>query len=189
MPSYIGGAALLILAVILLLPMLRSDEPDAVGPPPNAPFAGAGSTGGTPPPLSANPRENADRLFNRIMAAREQGNDAEVQQFTPMAVQAYQMAEPLDNDGLFHLASIQTAAGDYTGARASAERILGSNPRHLLGLGAAGEAALADGDTIAARQFFARFAAAYDDEIAKQLPEYLDHQRIFPRYQAAAAAR
>lgn len=185
LPWYLGGAVLLIIIIIFTVPLLRS-QTTPTPPDMNAPFAGGSDATGTPPPLSDNPRENADRLFNRIMAAREQGNEAEVVQFTPMAVQAYAMAEPLDNDGLYHLATIYTAAGDHANARATADRILANAPWHLLGLGAAGEAAEAAGDAAAARTYFTKFEEVYDAEIARQLPEYLDHERIFPRYREAA---
>ena len=38
---------------------------------------------------SLSPRQAADRLFNRVMAASENGDTAEALQFAPMALQAY----------------------------------------------------------------------------------------------------
>src|SRR5690606_3304812 len=140
------------------------------------------------PALSADPRENADRLFNRIMEERSNGNLEQARFFIPMALQAYQMAEPLDDDGLFHLALLQSAAGDFSAARVTAERILAGNADHLLGLAVAGEAMAAAGDTAAARDYYGRFLAAYETESQKVYPEYIDHARVLPEYRAAAQA-
>jgi hypothetical protein len=165
LPWYIAGGVLLALLFVLVTPMIMGED-DSVPARGTAPFNGAGQTpSGTPPPLTGTPREQADRLFNRVMAAREQGNSAEALQFAPMGIQAYQMAEPLDDDGLYHLAILQNTASDYAAARQTAERILQRNPNHLLGLAA---------------------AAAYDAEVGRGLVEYVDHSRILPEYRQAA---
>lgn len=181
---YIAGAVLVVMIISVLVPMLS----DGDAPPAEAPVAGSASGTGTPPPLSGNMRENADRLFNRIMEARESGNTAQAVQFYPMAIQAYESAEPLDADGLFHLSLIQAAAGDPAAARTTAERILDMSPNHLLGLGAAGEATLEQGDTAAARAYYQRFLDSYESERTRDLVEYLDHSRILPSYEQQARA-
>ncbi len=183
-PWLIAAGVLLAIILAVLLPMLfRGDGAPAQSA---APFANGGT--GTPPALSGDMRENADRLFNRIMEARESGNVAQATQFYPMAIQAYQSAEPLDADGLYHLSLIQTASGDAAAGRATAQRILDMAPNHLLGLGAAGEASLEAGDTAAAREFYQRFLDAYETERTQQYPEYLDHSRILPSYEQQARA-
>jgi hypothetical protein len=185
LPWYIAGAVLLVLIVVLLVPMIYGgNDVPARGA---APF-GAGGAPGTPPPLDGTPREQADRLFNRVMTAREGGNMAEAQQFAPMAIQAYQMSEPLDDDGLYHLAAMRVVAGDTDGARAAAERILSRNPNHLLALAIAAEAMEVAGDAQAAREYHHRFLNAYESEVGRQLPEYLDHARVLPEYRAVALA-
>ncbi|HEX6309259.1 MAG TPA: tetratricopeptide repeat protein [Longimicrobiales bacterium] len=181
LPWYIAGGVLLLLIVILVVPMLTNNDAGTA----QAPFAPAGA-GGTPPPLSGTPRENADRLFERIMTAHERGDTAEALRFAPMGVQAYEMAAPLDNDGLFHLATIQIVAGDYNAARATAEQILNGNPAHLLGLAVAGEAAERANDPDAARSYYGRFLAAYDAEMARGLQEYQDHARTLPEFRQDA---
>jgi predicted nucleic acid-binding Zn ribbon protein len=182
LPWYIAGGVLIVLVVVLLYPVLRSgDDVPARGA---APFGA--TQGGGPPPLNGSPREQADRLYNRIMAAREQGDTSDAVFFAPMGIQAYQSAEPLDDDGLYHLAAIQIVAGDHAAARATAERILSRNPNHLLGLAIAAEAAEGDGDPAAARQYHARLVDAYESEIGRPLPEYQDHARILPDYLNAA---
>jgi hypothetical protein len=176
LPWYIAGVVLVILIIVLLVPMFGRDD----GVPPR----GAAPLGAMPDagldPLSGTPREQGDRLFNRVMAAREQGNTAEAQQFAPMGVQAYQAAEPLDDDGIYHLAMLQITAGDYAGAIASAQRILDREPNHLLALGAAGEAADLAGNDEAALGYYRRLIQAYPTEIGRGLMEYQDHVRIMP---------
>jgi tetratricopeptide (TPR) repeat protein len=184
LPWYIAGAVLVVLILVLGLPLVmgEDDSPPARG---TAPFPGAAVPGGLAP-LEGTPREQADRLFNRVMTAREQGNAPEALQFAPMGIQAYQMAEPLDDDGLYHLATLQNTASDFAAARATAERILSRNPNHLLGLAAAAEAATGAGDAAAAREYHQRLLDAYDAELARALPEYQDHARILPDYRQAA---
>ncbi|HEX6133961.1 MAG TPA: zinc-ribbon domain-containing protein [Longimicrobiales bacterium] len=181
LPWYIAGGVLLLLVVILLVPMLMDGDAGTA----QAPFAPAGATG-TPPPLTGTPRENADRLFERVMTAHERGDTAEALRFAPMAVQAYDMAAPLDDDGLFHLATIHVVAGNYDAARTTAERILTGSPDHLLGLAVAGEAAELANDAAAARSYYRRFLDAYDSEMARGLPEYQNHARTLPELRQAA---
>jgi hypothetical protein len=192
LPWFIAGGALVALLIVLLIPALRTGSEPEAGPPPGAaPFAGTGDGGGTPPPLTGTPREQADRLFNRIMQLRESGDTARASFFLPMGIQAYANAAEagqMDDDGLYHLSLLQTSAGDAPGARGSAEQILAKSPTHLLALSAAGQAAEAQGDSAAARTYYKRFLDAYEAERKKTLPEYTDHARVLPEYEAAARA-
>jgi hypothetical protein len=186
LPWYIAGAALIVAIIVLLVPMFTGG--DSVPDRGAAPF-GAVAPGGGPPPLSGTPREQGDRLFNRIMAAREQGNTAEAQQFAPMAIQAYEAAEPLDDDGIYHVAMVHIVLGDYDAAIATAERILSRNPNHLLGLAAAAEAAESAGDQAAALNYYRRYVDAYPSEVGRGLIEYQDHARILPDHLELARQR
>ena len=179
LPWYFAGGVLLLLALILLLPMLWKNDPVA-----DVPASQLG--GGAPGPLTGTPREQADRLYDRIMREREAGDSAQAQFFVPMAVQAYENAEPLDHDALFHLAAIQVVGGDFAGARATADRVFADNPNHLLALAVAAEAATLAGDTAEARALYQRFLNAYDTETARNLQEYQDHARVLPEYQRVA---
>lgn len=153
-----------------------------------APFAGGGS--GTPPDLSSmTPREAADRLFNRVMTAVSAGDSAQVQSFLPMAIQAYQMVEPLDADGHYHLSELQRTAGQPDSALTTARRALATAPDHLLVLAAAAQAARDLGDEAQARELYARFVERYDTERAKALPEYEAHVGQLPDLLAEARAR
>jgi hypothetical protein len=134
------------------------------------------------------PREAADRLFNRVMTAVSTNDSTEVVSFLPMAIRAYELAEPLDADGTFHLSMLHlTATLDEEGL-ADAEAILEELPDHLLGLAAAGDASLALGDTASARVYFTRWLDVYDVEIARDVPEYQDHTQMIPGMRTRAEA-
>jgi hypothetical protein len=90
-PWYVAAAGLLVLAVLLLIPILRGEQPVARSQPIGPVESGAPpGPAGEMPGLSGNMRENADRLFNRVMQARESGDTARAKFFVPMAIQAYQ---------------------------------------------------------------------------------------------------
>lgn len=190
LPWIVAAASLVAMIVALLLPSLREGRPPQAPPMFSAGDAGVGSIPnpqpGTPPPLTGTPREQADRLFNRVMEERAAGNDERATFFLPMAITAYEQAGPLDDDGLYHLSLLQAAAGRNPQARATAETILARNPDHILALGAAAEAAEAMDDPAAARAYARRLIDAYDTEKDKSLPEYQDHARILPDYQETA---
>src|SRR5690606_6824160 len=186
LPWYIAGAALVALIAVVLTAVLRTGQPASAATGAPAASAPAGSATTAAPPLTGTPREQADRLFNRIMQASAAGDSAEVSFFLPMALAAYRDAEPLDADGLYHLSVLEKAAGDPTSARATAERILEADPDHLLGLAAAARAARDPGDTAAARRYYGRLLEVYDAQRQRALPEYADHTMILPLYQQEA---
>lgn len=176
--------------IVVLLVLFLPDRTDRVPAPRpgqdlNAPVGQTGGQDGAPR-LSPDMRTNADRLFNRIMVAAEQGNQAEVEQFMPMAIQAYGMVEDLDSDGIYHLAILQRTAGDLAGTRRTAQRILDQAPNHILALGVAASAAQEAGDTAAAETLWERLLAAYPEESGKPLPEYVDHQAMLTEYRRMA---
>ncbi len=187
----IAAAAIIVVLLVVFLPR-RAERVPVPRTGMEAPFAGqtgggAGSGGGLGP-LSSDMRSNADRLFNRIMMAAEQGNQAEVDQFMPMAIQAYGMVEDLDDDGIYHLAILQQTADEYAEARSAAERILEDSPNHILALGVAASAAADAGDTTDADALWQRLLDAYPEEAGKPLPEYMDHQAMLQAYRDSARA-
>jgi tetratricopeptide (TPR) repeat protein len=191
---YVAGASLAVLILVLLFPVLRPapgvnafQRTGAIDAPPGG--ALTGGTAGAPMqtgPLTGTIREQADRLFNRVMQARSEGDQAQAEFFLPMALTAYHEAGPLDHDGLYHLSILEHAAGNAAGALATAQRILADEPKHLLALGIAAEAALDAGNTDAARGFYRRILDSFEAEQTRDLPEYLDHARIMPEYRDAA---
>lgn len=187
-PWIVAGLAVVALVVVLVAP--RVAGPDGAAGRAAAPtmqFSPMdGSGGAAPPPLTGTPREQADRLFNRIMEAAATGDTAQVSFFMPMAVEAYRRISDLNADGLYHLSLLHAAAGDAASARGTAERVLDGSPDHLLALGAAARAAVQQGDTAAARGYYDRLLDRYDAEMATDRAEYRDHARILPDYRADA---
>jgi tetratricopeptide (TPR) repeat protein len=190
LPWIFAGASALLLIGVLAWPALsggKGNQPDERVPleqvtgGPAAPSAGPG-------PLTGTPREQADRLFNRIMTERESGDTAAAKQFVPMAIQAYDMAGARDADALYHLSLINQVGGDFKAARDAAERILATSPNHLLALSAAGNAARAAGDNAAARSYFQKFIQNYETESKNTAQEYRDHGRMLPDLKAEAEA-
>lgn len=193
---YVAGAAALLLVGVLAWPSITGDRNNRqadgrvpIGQMPGGVPAGEGvGTGAMMDPLSGTPREQADRLFNRIMTEQQGGDTARAKFFTPMAIQAYGMVPNLDDDGLYHLSLVHHVAGDYKAARETAQRILAKNPDHLLALSAAANAAIAEGDKTAAKRYYEKFLAVFDSERKKDLPEYQDHGRMFPQLKTEAAS-
>jgi hypothetical protein len=195
---WIIGAAVLAGAVFLAVPYVWTGWTDggngermpmgAVAPAaPQGGVAGMALGGGTDVDLSSmTPREAADRLFNRVMTALGDGDTAEVESFLPMALDAYAMVPDLDADGHFHVSLLQQAQGDHQGGMETAEIVLEEEPDHLLARYAAGEAARNLGDRDRAREHFAHLLEVFDQEAARDLPEYQEHASFLPTIQATA---
>lgn len=182
-----GGLLLVVLIFVGLEAVGSNPEAPPAATQATAPFATSGT--GTPPDLSTmTPREAADRLFNRVMSAAANENAQEADTFLPMAIDAYELARPLNADGLFHLALLQRAAGDLESSLATAEEGLESNPNHLLNLSAAAEAALGLGDPTGGVGYYQRMVDAWDEEIAAQRIEYEEHAPLLPLIREDAEA-
>jgi hypothetical protein len=134
------------------------------------------------------PREAADRLFNRVMTAVSVDDSAEAGTFLPMAIAAFELAEPLDTDGRFHVVLLHLTGRFNAEALEGAEEILSEQPNHLLGLAMAGDASLALGDSASTRRYYRRWLDAYETETAKDLLEYRDHVAMFAEMQVTAEA-
>jgi hypothetical protein len=188
-PWLLAGAALVGLIAVLALPMFKGLDDRAERVPIDQFEKRASAepvSGSAPGPLTGTPREQADRLFNRVMSERENGDTARAKFFLPMAIQAFEMAGDLDADGLYHLSLLQAFAGDEAAARKTAQRILDKDAHHLLGLAAAADAARAAGDNAAARKYYQQFLSAYDAEMKKQKIEYQDHSRMIVQLKTQA---
>lgn len=169
------------IVVAALLVLRRGGEES----PPSSPTAGA--AGGSGVDLSnMSPREVADRLFNRVMSSAETGDSAGVALFLSNAITSYEMARPLDADGLFHLALLQKTAGDHQAALAAAREVLDEDPDHLLNLAAAAEAAAELGDTQAAAAYYEHLLEVFDAEVAAGRTEYRIHSAIISRLRSEA---
>lgn len=180
---WIAGALLAVLIVVVALPILKGQGTATTQPPMGPPTGAAAS----PLDLSSmTPREVADRLFNRVMSSAEAGDSADVAFFLSKAITSYDMARPLDADGLFHLALLHQTAGDYQASLTAALEVLDSDPDHLLNLAAAAEAAHALGDSEAARGYYQHLLDVYDVEIARDREEYRLHSTMVARLREEA---
>ena len=190
LPWIFAGVSLLILIIVLALPALRDNNPGAEdGRVPLSQLGGSGIDAGTaaaPGPLSGTPREQADRLFNRVMTERESGDTTQAKFFAPMAVQAYQMAGSLDADGYYHLSLLHNLVGNHAAALETAEKILATTPNHILGLAAAANAARGAGNTTQARQYYQRLVANFATESKSSRQEYQDHGNMLPEIRKEA---
>lgn len=132
------------------------------------------------------PREAADRLFNRVMAADEQGRPEEVMQFGPMTLEAYKLVDLLDADARYHIGLISLLLGDLDNAREQIRNLQSEASDHLLGLTLSFKVAEQMRDDKAAAAARARFAAAYDAEIRSGRPEYEAHSVTIEAFRASA---
>lgn len=191
LPWWIAGAAMFVVIVVLGVRMVTpagTGQAPAAQPQPAAPFAGQ-AEGGTPPDLSQmTPREAADRLFDRVMRYVSANDSAQAQAFLPMALSAYERAQPLDHDGLFHLSLLNRVAGNLDAALANAEQVLADDPNHILALSAAAEAAVEMGRTDDAREYYRHLLEMIDPELERGLPEYVAHQAIMASVRSDAEA-
>jgi hypothetical protein len=166
----VAGIALVALVALVAgqrfsrAPSAESQAPGAESPAPRAPDIS-----------NLTPEQRASRLYDRVMAAHEQGQEEVVQSFAPMAIAAYEMMGNLNLDQRYDVGRIAAVSGDTTLARAQADTILSKNPTHLLGLILASSAARMRKDQAAEREYQRRLVAAAPAERAKQLPEYTTH--------------
>ncbi|MGE3616518.1 MAG: hypothetical protein AB7L66_11660 [Gemmatimonadales bacterium] len=166
--------------------LVRQPGAPAAAPEAAAPFAGQAADGGPPDLSQMSPREQFDRLYNRVMQASEAGDQATVTQFSPMALQAYGMLDEFDADARYHAAMIRLTTGDAAGAAALADTILAGNPNHLLGLVVQANVARARKDDNGFRKAQQRFLAEYATEEAAGHQEYADHKVILDQFLQAA---
>ena len=132
------------------------------------------------------PRERFDRLYNRIMVAAQQGDSAQVQRFTPMALGAYAQLDTFDADARYHAAVVRLQSGDLAGAHALADTILEQSPDNLLGYLVRGTAAGFADDPGARAQAEREFLRRFDREMAAGRPEYRDHAPVIQEFKEAA---
>jgi tetratricopeptide (TPR) repeat protein len=182
---WVSGVLLAVLVVLVAIVELSDrTEPTVAGTPPGGGIGPAPNVDLS----SMTPRQAADNLFDRVMRAVANGNTTEATNFLPMAIAAYDLARPLDADGLFHLSLLQRAAQEQEAALQSALDGLAANPDHLLNLYGAAEASVALGDSAAARGYYERLLAAWDREIAADRLEYEEHRALLPLIREDAEA-
>lgn len=189
LPWAVAAIALLALLAMSAGRFFNANKGSSLDAPVNAlPQAGLDDRGATsgddpsdggiraPDISSLSPQERADRLFNRVMLLNSQGKNDSVLFFAPMAISAYQMLSPLNNDQRYDMGRIAEVAGALPLAKAQADTILRSTPNHLLGLILAARIVSLSADSTARRQYESKLLAAEKDEMQKKLPEYDRHQ-------------
>jgi len=182
------GIATIALFVALLSWFGRGDG--AASPAPSSlPMTSMVPAPGQPVDLaSMSPRDAADRLFNRVMAASENGNTEEALKFAPMALQAYDNLGTLDNDARYHVALLHLTLGDIKNARVQIDKLRQAVPNHLLGIMLEHQIAERSGKKDSAARAYKSFLAAYDAEIAAGRVEYQEHQGSIEHFREAAQA-
>jgi hypothetical protein len=132
------------------------------------------------------PKERFDRLYNRVMRAAEAGDQATVDQFSPMARMAYAQLDSVDADARYHMAMLYLHTGGVPEAKAVVDTLLQKSPGHLFGYMLQGSIARFSKDDKGVAQARKGFLEHYDAEIKKGLPEYAEHQRAVDDFKAAA---
>ena len=187
-PWMVAGAAVLVLLfVVIARVVLRPEQATAS-------VASANATVAAPDISQMSPRESADRLFDRIMRAHEQGNDSELQFFVPMALQAYGLIGELDNDARYHVGLIHAVSGQTEVALAHADSLELSSPHHLFVPMLRATVYRGQQDVLSLRRAYELFLDAYPDESALSNAEYEQHRRAIDAFltearNAVAAAR
>jgi tetratricopeptide (TPR) repeat protein len=182
LPWVLGGAgAVAVVALAVVLLSRGGDDQAAAAAPAAAPFAGSGAPAGDPSQIDLStmtPRQQADRLYQRIMEEASAGDSARARGFLPMAFAAYQQVPDLDLDARYHLGVLHFLAGDAPSARAQADTILAAEPDHLFGLHTAASAEQALGNQAEANRLFERFLQVYDAQVATGREEYGAHAAV-----------
>jgi len=176
------AAAAVIVAVLVVAVRISA-------PPPPTPTAGPMQTGtqtSAPDISSLTPRQQADRLFDMIMSAAEEGDTARVAFHTTMAIQAYAMLGGLDQDARYHIGLIHVVRGETGQALAQADSMEAVVPGHLLGTILRHAAARASGDSAGAQDAYRRFLVSYDSENAVPRQEYEMHRNSIDAFLEAA---
>ena len=168
---YVAGGAVLVLLVVIVITVGRKSA---------APAAASGPAPAPAVDLSTmSPKEQADRLFNKIMQLHEAGKTDSVTFFAPMGLGAYANLGPeLDADARLHLGLIELAIGQNDAAAAQGDTIIRGARTHLFGWLLKGDAALQGRDSAAARTALRTYLQNYQSERAKNLPEYAEHSTM-----------
>jgi hypothetical protein len=184
LPWIIAGVAGLALIAVVVVVVGRG-APTAAPAPEAAPAAGGS---GMVDLTTMTPREIADRLFNRVMTAKEQGDTATVNFFAPKLLTTFHDISPLSIDDRLHIALVALAMEDAAAATAQADTIARERRTHLFAAAVRAQAADLRGDRAAARAAYRAFLDAYDAERARNLPEYGQHEALLAQVREAAQA-
>lgn len=137
------------------------------------PFAGPGVPQGRAPDISnLTPKERYQRLFNRVMAAGEQGDGATVTNFTPMALGAYEQLPERDQGDRFDAGLLHVQVGNFPAARALADTIRLNGKTNLLADGLLAVIARTNNDAAGELAALRTFRTNWAGEQAQKRAEY-----------------
>lgn len=184
LPALVLGA----FAIVVVVAIVAYNAGRSAGPSSGAgglPSSTIGGAPGAPPDISnMSPREQADRLFEVVMTAHENGDFARVDQFASMALQAYGSLGPLDADAHYHVGLMSAITGNIEQARARVDSMRSAVPSHLLATMLTATVAQMESDSLAASEAQQKFLQDYDAEIATNRVEYQMHERAIANFKA-----
>ena len=190
--AWVVAGAAIILAALLGVWRLGGAPPTV---PDMANVGNVGAPGGVAPlpgraPDISNlsPRERFDRLYQRIMAAAENGDSQTVAQFIPMALGSYTMLDSVDADARYHAGMLNLVVGNFAAANALADTILRNAPGHLFGFVVRGEAADRANQPAALTAAYRDFLAHFNAEIKAGRIEYQEHRPALDDFRTRARA-
>jgi hypothetical protein len=171
-------------AVVLVVLIFRPGP----GSGPDAPLiAPAAAPEGAPPDLSGMPpMERFNRLYQRIITGAQTGDQATVTRFMPMAVAAFAMLDPVTVDARYHMAMLHLHVGNLDAAASQADTVKRTHPDHLFGYVIGAAVARWRKDDKARDADYDQILQRYDAEMAKRLPEYLEHQAMLEELRRTA---
>ncbi|UCH73478.1 MAG: hypothetical protein JSU82_14195 [Rhodospirillales bacterium] len=189
-PIFVLYAVIGVALVVAVAGIVMTSGGDApVAPPAPAARAPSSGAGDAVDLATMSPREAADRLFNRVVMASEQGDMDEALRFAPKAIQAYGQVDRLDADAHYHMGLIYSVMGDFDNVRNQVSIIRQYTPDHLLALILEHDAAEQEGNSVGADRAAAAFAEAYDSEIMAGRPEYDAHRNTIESFRTEKAGR
>ncbi len=180
LPWGVAGAALGALVTVVAMRASGGSRPQDVQ-------TVGGPAGIRPPDISQmSPEERATRLFDRVMILAQAGKDDSVQFFLPMAIGAYDQLPALDSDSRYHVGLLHLAGGDAAGALAQADTIQKAVPTHLFAYVLRAHAFRQRGNRQGERRAYADFLKNEAAELARNRPEYADHQNALTAFRDEA---
>ena len=192
LPWIITGASAIALLALAIAFLAKREQGTAGAPAGQVVATQSGGGEGMPSAselAAMTPKVRFDRLYNRVMRAAESGDQATVEQFSPMARMAYAQLDTVDADARYHMAMLFLHTGGVPEAKAVVDTLLRQNPGHLFGYMLQGSIARFSKDDKGTADARKGFLQHYDAEIKKGLPEYGEHQRAVDDFKAAAQGK
>lgn len=178
----------IVIATAIFLNRQHSAAASATPDMANAGGAAGNFTRPAPDISQMTPREQFDRLFDRVTRAAVQGDTAQVIQFMPMALGAYALVPDPDLDARFHAALLHLDIGDWAGARALADTMLVQQPGNLYAYLVRGTAAGFEQEQAALQQARRDFEQRYAEEMRIRGTQYAEHADLIDTFHREAQA-